>query len=402
MSFLNHLIIVVYLFNVIYSYALHKQRISNNPIESSIMMAKKEYDNKADFNAMSLSEQNDPDNQLPDDAFGASVGPLPSVSSKINYGEEEIDETKLCDLWIVGCGTLGKLAAKQYKLVNPAASIIGETHTDKSHTELSAMQVFPRKREDRDDDTDYLVARNVLVCIPPSSSFNNEAYEQELYGAYRMWAGPDYGNFVFTSSTAVYGDSYGNTVNEEFRLDTRSLRAARMISAEEAILERDGSVIRLAGLYLDKRGPHTMWLNKGTVKGDPDGTINMLHYEDAASVCLKALESPLRNEIYLASDDYPVSRREICEAALVSGLFPDASMPVFEEEAGPVTKKTDCKVTREKLNWTPKYPSFQSFMYSLGGKEYVMKEKKVDDGSLFLGGLGDDDLDGLDMDFNIM
>ena len=113
------------------------------------MMCKKGYDKNADFNAMSLSEQNDPDNKLPDDAFGASVGPLPSVSSKINYAEEKIDETKLCDLWIVGCGTLGKLAAKEYKLKNPAASIIGETHTDNSHVELSNMQVFPRKREDR-------------------------------------------------------------------------------------------------------------------------------------------------------------------------------------------------------------------------------------------------------------
>lgn len=44
-------------------------------------------------------------------------------------------------------------------------------------------------------------------------------------------------------------DSHGNTVNEGFRLDTRSKRSTNLITAEEAILSREGNVIRLAGLY---------------------------------------------------------------------------------------------------------------------------------------------------------
>ena len=51
------------------------------------------------------------------------------------------------------------------------------------------------------------------------------------------------GSMTLTSSIGVYGDSNGNTVNELFRLDTRSKRSTTMISAEEAVVQRDGKVI---------------------------------------------------------------------------------------------------------------------------------------------------------------
>ena len=90
-----------------------------------------------------------------------------------------------------------------------------------------------------------------------------------------------------------------------------------MISAEEAVLEREGYAIRLAGLYdkwvvdqiidiyiyewipitykclfvyVSYRGPHTYWLKNGTIAGSPDTCINMLHYEDAASATIACLE----------------------------------------------------------------------------------------------------------------
>ena len=61
-----------------------------------------------------------------------------------------------------------------------------------------------------------------------------------------------------------------------------------MIAAEETILSRGGSVVRLAGLYALNRGPHTFWLNNGTVNANADGLVNCLHYEDAAKVSITA------------------------------------------------------------------------------------------------------------------
>lgn len=128
----------------------------------------------------------------------------------------------------------------------------------------------------------------MLICIPPSGSQN---YEDELSTGFRIWAGPQFGNLVFTSSTVVYGDSFGNTVNEKFRLDTRSSRSYKMICAEEAVLDRGGTVLRLAGLYSDLRGPHTFWMKNSQdapneVDADGEGTLNMLHYSDAAAAAV--------------------------------------------------------------------------------------------------------------------
>lgn len=60
----------------------------------------------------------------------------------------------------------------------------------------------------------------------------------------------------------------------------------RMIAAEETVLSRGGSVVRLAGLYAKDRGPHTFWINSGSVASNADGLVNTLHYEDAAQVAI--------------------------------------------------------------------------------------------------------------------
>lgn len=67
------------------------------------------------------------------------------------------------------------------------------------------------------------------------------------------------------------------------------LKYIRLIAAEEAILTRQGSVLRLAGLYDERRGPHTFWLKNGTVQGSSDGFINLLHYDDAAEASIAAI-----------------------------------------------------------------------------------------------------------------
>jgi hypothetical protein len=61
-----------------------------------------------------------------------------------------------------------------------------------------------------------------------------------------------------------------------------------LIAAEESVLSRGGSVVRLAGLYTLDRGPHTFWLNNGTCASNADGLVNTLHYEDAARVAIAA------------------------------------------------------------------------------------------------------------------
>ena len=188
-----------------------------------------------------------------EDAVGAPVGPLPSVSSRINFDTSRIPPT--VDLWVVGAGILGSLAAKQYRSLYPNAKIIAETRTEASHADLLEAGITPRLRSDRSQEDDFC-ARNVLISLPPSSLKTAEEYQEELAASCRLYNSNQYnsavtekraeeeGNLVFTSSTVVYGDSFGNTVNETFRVDSRSSRSFNMICAEQAVLTRGGSVLR--------------------------------------------------------------------------------------------------------------------------------------------------------------
>jgi nucleoside-diphosphate-sugar epimerase len=107
--------------------------------------------------------------------------------------------------------------------------------------------------------------------------------------------------------------------------------------------------------------------------------LNMLHYEDAASAVICAILAGKGEITYLVSDDEPVTREDICKAALESGLFPGAKMPTFKAETGPRGKTCDCSKTKNAIGWEPKYPSFQEYMYGIGGKSFkrpkTLKEK---------------------------
>lgn len=323
-----------------------------------------------------------------DEEFGSSA-PLPSVSSKVNYPVEQVNIKY--DLWVVGAGTLGSLAAKQWKAQFPQDRVVAETRSAGRHGELAAAGIDARLRDARSDADCVRAARHVLVCIPPSMAPSAQDYNSELAEACRLWAGPrGGGRLIYTSSTAVYGDSPGNTVTETFRVDTRTARSTRMISAEEQIVTRGGSVVRLAGLYDALRGPHTYWLKQGKVEASEDGALNMLHYEDAAGVCVHALLTEVlgsninenmysnsnkdslvlaNQNIFLATDDAPVSRIDICRAAMASNQFPGIEMPTFSSPSGPPGKIADDSWTRTQLGWAPRQRTFASYMRRLGGHD---------------------------------
>ena len=72
------------------------------------------------------------------------------------------------------------------------------------------------------------------------------------------------------------------------------------MEAEDVVRSHGGSVLRLAGLYNRVRGPHMYWLrlllsnmttNETFVTLPMNGKseVNLLSYEDAANVTIKAL-----------------------------------------------------------------------------------------------------------------
>ena len=86
----------------------------------------------------------------------------------------------------------------------------------------------------------------------------------------------------------------------------------RLLFGERAALDAGGCVVRLVGLYHSLRGAHTFFLRAGQVDRWGGYTINLIHYEDAASLCLAVRK---KNYIFCYAKDLT---RQTCK---FSGLI---------------------------------------------------------------------------------
>eukprot|EP00475_Leptophrys_vorax_P005529 TRINITY_DN13339_c0_g1_i1.p1 TRINITY_DN13339_c0_g1~~TRINITY_DN13339_c0_g1_i1.p1 ORF type:complete len:358 (+),score=-8.77 TRINITY_DN13339_c0_g1_i1:63-1136(+) len=260
-------------------------------------------------------------------------------------------------LVIVGAGTLGGMVAQQWQQLHPDAKIFGLTRTPTRHDQLRSMGVFPVLRDAKDDALPA-GAPFVIFCAPPGGS---EDYEGDVRAAARLWNGA--GAFVFTSSSAVYAVNDNSFCPEGAPTVAEGVspRVDVLLKAERAALEAGGNVVRLAGLYTLERGAHTFWLKQGTVNSRPDHILNLIHYEDAASLCVAILSARTRDRVFMGCDNHPVSRAELMDITVASGKFPGA-FNGFTGTDGPLGKRMCNDATRAELGWEPKYKSFAQFL----------------------------------------
>jgi len=74
-----------------------------------------------------------------------------------------------------------------------------------------------------------------------------------------------------------------------------------------------------------------------------------------------------QGKAFLISDGHPLTRRQICEAALQAKLFEKYGMPEFldtssAESTMSLGKIYDGSASKVALGWLPKYESFAAFM----------------------------------------
>jgi nucleoside-diphosphate-sugar epimerase len=144
----------------------------------------------------------------------------------------------------------------------------------------------------------------------------------------------------YLSTTGVYGDTGGATVDESAPLAPTSQRGRRRVAAEAAwqALWRDRGlpvhVFRLAGIY----GPGRSALDKvrdGSVQriDKPGHAFGRIHVDDIAAVLTASMAKPDPGAVYNVCDDEPAPPAEV--AAFACGLLGVAPPPVvpFAEAA---------------------------------------------------------------------
>lgn len=176
--------------------------------------------------------------------------------------------------------------------------------------------------------TAHLTGENGLAAVPrdvdavaycvSSGGRDRDAYQAAYVEGQRRLAehlgasARDDLRWVFTSSTAVYGQTDGSEVDEDSPTEPSSQTARVLLEAEAVTHGLGGTVLRLAGIY----GPGRTRLLDQVRAGEatcppPPSWTNRIHREDCAGALAHLLTLPDPEPVYVGVDDDPAERCEV-------------------------------------------------------------------------------------------
>jgi nucleoside-diphosphate-sugar epimerase len=268
---------------------------------------------------------------------------------------------------IAGCGYVGEATADLFH--SAGWNVEGWVHSKDSVSRLSAKP-YPIQTIDLSQTDDVAKRAGVFDAVIHCASSRGgdaEAYRQiYLNGAHHLLETFPVARILFTSSTSVYAQRDGSLVTEES--ETKPLRETSriLLEVEELILEKGGTIARLAGIY----GPHrssllSKFLNgTATIDSNNDRFVNQVHRDDIASalfVLNRAAQSSA--QIYNVVDDKPLLQSE-CYGWLSQKL--NRPLPPMRKSDQPGkrgdTNKRVSNAKLRRLGWTPQHPTFADAM----------------------------------------
>jgi len=187
----------------------------------------------------------------------------------------------------------------------------------------------------------------------------------------------------YLSTTAVYGDRAGGTVDETSALTPASERGKRRVVAEEAWLALAGERLpvhsfRLAGIYGPGRGPFEK-IRGGTVQRIvKEGQVfGRIHVEDIATVLRASMAQPAPGTAYNVTDDLTCPPQEVIgHAADLLGMPRPPLVPFEDAEMSPMArsfygenKRVANDRTKEVLGVTLAYPTYREGLAAILASE---------------------------------
>lgn len=248
-------------------------------------------------------------------------------------------------LLVAGAGSLGLRVANLWKYAaDNKDSILCETRSLTKQKLICRLGFKHEIALSSDQSTERL-----LICIPPHINICDQL---ELY--FKRWN--RIGPAVYISSTGVYSDVIEGWVDENSPVNL----ASQLYEAEEVAKSHGSHILRLAGLYDCKRGPHIFWQKQGSSPLNPNGIVNLIHRQDAASAIFKVLNSSIRNNIWNISDGAPITRKEIADQWAQS-LNRESCRFLSTDSSSKLKKISHDKFSKE-FEWSPRWKNFSEFV----------------------------------------
>ena len=268
---------------------------------------------------------------------------------------------------IAGCGYVGQATADLFHAAG--WDVEGWTASEESAAALSAKP-YPSCQVDISN-CDQVAERpgtfDAVIHCASSRGGGVESYRQiYLNGARNLIDRFAETNLLFTSSTSVYAQRDGSWVTEESETNPARETGRVLLEAEKLVLERRGTVARLAGIYGPGRSALLSKFLAGIAIIDPesDRFVNQVHRDDIASAIFFLLtrETP-RTQIYNVVDDQPTLQTE-CYRWLAQRLgrpLPSIGKSMGLRKRGDSNKRVS-NANLRSLGWTLQYPTFVDAM----------------------------------------
>ena len=268
---------------------------------------------------------------------------------------------------IAGCGYVGQATADLFHAAG--WDVEGWTASEESAAALSAKP-YPSCQVDISN-CDQVAERpgtfDAVIHCASSRGGGVESYRQiYLNGVRNLLDRFAETKLLFTSSTSVYAQRDGSWVTEESETNPARETGRVLLEAEKLVLERRGTVARLAGIYGPGRSALLSKFLAGTAIIDPesDRFVNQVHRDDIASAIFFLLtrETP-RTQIYNVVDDQPTLQTE-CYRWLAQRLgrpLPSIGKSMGLRKRGDSNKRVS-NANLRSLGWTLQYPTFVDAM----------------------------------------
>jgi nucleoside-diphosphate-sugar epimerase len=214
----------------------------------------------------------------------------------------------------------------------------------------------------------------VVHCVSASGGGVTEyrtIYLEGMRNVVKWLSGSPPRQFVYTSSTSVYGQIDGSRVDETSPTEPAAETAKVLLAAEDILLAAaretkfPAVILRVAGIYGPARGYWLRQYLKGEarIEGRGDRLLNMVHRDDVAGAVIAALKHGKAGTVYNVTDNEPVSQIALFEwlSRRLGRALPPAAPEVLVEKTkrGVTNKKVSNHRLRQGLGYELKYPTFR-------------------------------------------
>ncbi len=213
-----------------------------------------------------------------------------------------------------------------------------------------------------------------------------DGYRQSYFGgmtSIMAWAkhAGRIGTMIYTSSTSVYPQGGGVTVDETSPTHSPDLgERGGVLAAAEEVLRTNASaacgrwfILRLAGIYGPGRHHLVDQVRAGEAAGRGDVHLNLIHRDDIVAgtmACFAAAET-VANETFNLVDDKPTPKLEVTDWLAVRLGVPSprfTEKPISERRGLTPDRRVSNTKIKALLGWNPRFRSYrEGYTHDLTG-----------------------------------